>query len=192
MNKKQKFFAAVIFISTFAIILLVIYAIGRNPMGLVSLEPEVKITNQPYNYTSIGELWNVPIYEEFNEEYGIEYSQNLQDNIIENMKDQVEDAGEHTAEMERCLKATGQFGGHSSPRLPCYAELATFEYYANHRGVDQSELDEMEPSELGPTASEECWIFVINWGMEGEPLGHIKIYAISTKDFSILYYSTCG
>jgi hypothetical protein len=178
MEKKKKVLVAIICVLVFIIILIAIYFIGRNPLG--------------FNYTSIGDLWTVPIFEEFNDEYGVEYSQRLQENIIENMKVQVRADGEDAEEMEKCLKATGQFGGHDSPRLPCYAERARFEYYSNHRGVDPYELEDMEPSELGPTTIEECWIFVINWGMEGEPLGHIKIYAISTEDCTILYYSTCG
>ena len=131
------------------------------------------------------------IWDKFNDVYGGKYSKKLRDEIIESMKNQAKNLSEDPMILEECLMATGQFDEPNSIRLPCYAEKARYEYYTAHKGKSYWELEELNESELGPTEIEPCWIFVINWGMGGEPLGHIKTYIISTVDYAELFYQTC-
>lgn len=159
----------------------------------MTLEPEVKVTNKLYYQSNYSKLYGDPdIWEKFNEEYGGKYSRDLREEIIENMKFQAEELGEKPGELEKCLVATGQFDELDENRLPCYAEKARYEYYVDYKGKDSFYIRDMNESELGPTTTEPCWIIVVNWGFEGEALGHIKTYIISAEDFSELYFLTCG
>ena len=159
----------------------------------MSLEPEVIVTNKNYHQSNFSSTFAEPdIWDEFNEVYGGKYSDNLRNEIIESMGSQASELGEDPDVLEKCLKATGQFDSSNNNRLPCYAEKAYYEYYTNHKGKDDYEIEELNGTDLGPTQNDPCWIIVINWGIGDEPLGHIKTYAISTEDFSVLYYITCG
>jgi hypothetical protein len=158
----------------------------------MSQEPEVIVTNKNYHQSNFSNSFVEPaIWEEFNEIYGGKYSDNLRNEIIESMKSQAIELGENPGLIEKCLKATGQFDDANNNRLPCYAEKANYEYYVNHKGKIDFDIREMNETELGPTDVDPCWIIVINWGMDDEPFGHIKTYAISTVDYAVLYYLTC-
>lgn len=158
----------------------------------LTLEPEVRVTNNTYHQWNFSGFWEPPIWEDFNEEYGGRYSDRLPEAVIKSMKDQAKELGEDPEVLGQCLDATGQFDESGNNRLPCLAEKAKYEYYTAHIGKDWHEIEELNKSELGETEIEPCWIIVINWGISEEPLGHIKIYIISAIDFEILYYVTCG
>jgi hypothetical protein len=158
----------------------------------MSLKPEVIVTNNDYHQSNFSNTFEEPaIWGEFNDVYGGKYSDDLRKDIFESMKSQASDLGEDPNVLEECLMATGQFDEVNNNRLPCYAEKAIYEYYVNHKGKTDFDIGDMNEMTLGPTEIESCWIIVINWGMGGEPFGHIKTYVISTEDYSVLYYLTC-
>jgi hypothetical protein len=158
----------------------------------MTLKPEVVVTNKNYHQSSFSNSFEEPtIWDEFNEVYGGKYSDDLRNDIIESMKSQAKDLGKDPDVLEECLMATGQFDEVNNNRLPCYAEKANYEYYINHKGKTDFDIRDMNEMTLGPTETDPCWIIVINWGVDGEPFGHIKTYIISTDDYSVLYYLTC-
>ena len=194
MKEKYSLMIAII-----AVILIILSAgcINSGPSGKekvsMTLEPEVKVTNTLYNQSSFSRSFPEPeIWDEFNEVYGGKCSDRLLNEIIGSMKSQAKNLSEDPSVLENCLMATGQFDEPNNNRLPCYAEKARFEYYINYKGKAAYEIEDIDEFELGPKEVEPCWIFVLNWGMGDEPLGHIKIYAISTVDHSELFYETCG
>jgi hypothetical protein len=159
----------------------------------MSLEPEVIVSNKLYHQANFSSEFAEPdIWDKFNEVYGGKYSRALLDDIIESMRVQAEELGEKPGELEKCLVATGDFDELDENNLPCYAEKARYEYYVDYKGQDSSYIREMNETDLGPTTTESCWIIVVNWGFEGENLGHIKTYIISAEDFSELYFLSCG
>jgi hypothetical protein len=177
---------AVIFLSV-VISAFIYFSFVASPL---TLEPEVRVTNDTYqqwNFSGLGEL---PIWDEFNDEYGGRYSDRLRDAVIDNMKDQAEELDEDPEVLEKCLEATGQFDESNNNRLPCLAEKAKYEYHPAHIGKDWHDI-ELNESELSETVIDPCWIIVINWGLPDEPLGHIKIYIISAIDYEVLSYTTC-
>jgi hypothetical protein len=179
---------AVIFLSV-VISVFIYFSFIASPL---TLEPEVRVTNNTYHQSNFSGFGEPPIWEEFNEVYGGKYSDRLRDAVIDNMKDQAEELDEDPVVLEKCLEATGQFDESNNNRLPCLAEKAKYEYYTAHIGKDWYEIEELNESELGETETDPCWIIVINWGFPEEQFGHIKVYIISAIDYEELYYVTCG
>jgi hypothetical protein len=159
----------------------------------MTLEPVVRVTNKIYNQTNLsGTFWTPPIYKEFNKKYGKKYSEGLGNEIIECMINKSEELGEEPDVLKKCLLLIGPFHEPGYHSLPCLAEKAQLEFYINYPYADRYILSELNESERGPKEIEPCWIFVINWGFGSEPLGHIKIYAISIVDYDIIYSKSCG
>jgi hypothetical protein len=175
-----------------------------NTSANVTIKPEVRKTNNTYDFeTSLGSFWNTTIFHKFDEEYGSRGSINLRKNLIENMKEQTIQLNENPDELEKCFNSIDILDDKRLDLIPCLAEKAKFEYYSDYRGAGiytnisnyyvGLDYDDMNETNSGELVSEECWIFVLNWGSaKWEELGHVKIYIISTVDYTILCYHTCS
>lgn len=165
----------------------------------VTIRPEVTVTNNTYNLSSIFHTFGeTSIHEKFKQEYGSKYSDKLRNNIVMNIKEQVSILGENATELEECLRATGKLDENKIKIMPCLTEKAKFEYYLDCRGKDfyisgyglPDYYKYNSTTNRTSIVSEECWIFVFNWGYE-HSFGHIKIYVIAIRDYSVLCYFTC-
>ncbi len=166
----------------------------------VTIEPQVTLTNNTYNYSSIYHtFWSTPIRNEFNIEYGPRYSEKLRNNIVVRIKEQVTALGENATELEECLRVTGRLDETKIEIMPCAAEKGKFEYYSDIRGkdfyVEGFDLNDyhtyVRTVNNTTLVQEDCWIFVFNWGGEEEEFGHVKIYVVATSDRTVLCYLTC-
>jgi len=163
---------------------------------------KTKLIKILYNYSSISHTFSsLPIWNEFNEVYGPRYSNKLRHNIVDSIKEQTTALGENPTEVEECLRATGRLDENVIKIIPCMAEKAKFEYLSDYRGKDLYITGvgyDLYISTINETTnetsivSEDCWIFVFNWGVKGENLGHIKIYVVAISDYTVLSYLTCG
>ena len=121
-------------------------------------------------------------------------------NIVLDIKEQATILGENATELEECLRATGTLDEYEIDIIPCLAEKAKFEYYSDRRGKDfyvkgfalNDYTKYIYTTNDTSIVSEDCWVFVFNWGGGEESISHVKIYVLSISDFSILCYFTCG
>jgi hypothetical protein len=156
----------------------------------MTVKPEVSINDTVYNSTTMHPaFWNTSIWNKFNDAYNSRYSDELQKEINDYIITKAVELGENDNIIRSCLNKTNYTEYHTfyGKDLVCLAQKSNFEYYQNQRGKDWYEIWKLNKSELGPIVSEKCWIFVVLWQD-----CHIKILTISTVDFSVLFYDTCG
>lgn len=204
LKKNMKTIFIVLIIAGILIILLArlisFYYSDEDDQYLVTMKPEVNVTNNTYNFSIVYHTFQeTAVYGKFEQEYGPIYSEKLRNNIILNIKERANNLGENATELEECLRATGRLDETNIEIIPCLAEKAKFEYYSDYRGtgfyVSGYGLSDywrysFTTNETS-TSSEDCWIFVFNWGSKNEDFGHVKIYAVATSDYSVLCYMTC-
>lgn len=132
----------------------------------VSIEslPEFKITNTDYTRQSFYQtLWNVPIHKEFAEKYS--FSQNIQKQINDYITNK---AVQNNIDINDINTAIDKIASYNKDLqyIICYIEKANYEGHAS-------------------------WLAVTNWGMDGEKLSHIQVFAIDALSGEILYFDTC-
>jgi len=204
MEKKTKYIGIALIIAIIigvgVITLVVLDEDDNDDRYFVTMKPEVNISNNTYNFSSVFHTFQTPlVHDKFEQEYGSRYSDKLRNNIVINIKEQVSILGENATQVEECLRATGRLNETNIEIIPCLAEKAKFEYYSDFRGTGfyvsgyglsdywRYTFTNNETS----IVSEDCWIFVFNWGTPNY-FGHVKVYVVATIDYSVLCYLTCG
>lgn len=138
---------------------------GEVSGNMLPALPQVFRTSADYTPSSLDNAFsNTEIHRRFAQTYGAVYSQSLKESIIGYVSIEVAKMGENKDVFAGCLDAISEFT--SSKCLPSHVESARYE-------------------------GKEAWLFLFNWGMGDEGLGHIAYYAVEKYTNKILCYVTC-